>query len=296
MFYKVHHIKVSPPDLREPRGSWPLECRSDGTTSSWLYGELHQSPHYKTKAREWSFSLYLTLAFLGWPHPGVHHREAVPQLPTGRPILVRERRLAFLIHSWAGLNLYSYLWKSAFLPKCTAYINLKVVLGKKILKASVSWVFNFPVPEWTWLTHRPFPSSWMKSGGWSFPVWSATTLTRLRTSRCDCLMIDCFLDWWKRHPGVRHGPSRPRDQPKGSMQLQPSAKDWSDQVKYILWNERYSWILIIRWGSVPESGITRNILSDWSFQVERCLVSQLGFPSSSFCWEIDKTLFYRHLL
>ena len=82
----------------------------------------------------------------GWSHLGVHYRETVPQLPTGRSVLVRERWLAFLLHSWTGQSLFFLLMGST--------------------------------------THRSSHSSWRKSEKWSFPVWSATTLTRSRTSRC----------------------------------------------------------------------------------------------------------------
>ena len=110
----------------------------------------------------------------GWSHLGVHYRETVPQLPTGRSVLVRERWLAFLLHSWTGQSLFFFWWEAQLI--------------------------DLPIPAGGNQKSEAFP--------------------------CDLRQL-----WQDRgHPGVRHGPPRPRDQPKGSLQLQPPTEDWSNQV------------------------------------------------------------------
>ena len=141
-----------PPDLRESRGSRPLECRSNRTSSSRLNGELHSAPELINLKLTWPRSV-------GRSHLGVHYRQAVPQLQTWRSFLVRERWMAFLIHSWAGQK-SQLLW---ILASGHFFDNLFCTFIALTID---------------------FLNSWKKSGGSNFHVWFATTLTRSKISRC----------------------------------------------------------------------------------------------------------------
>ena len=88
---------------------------------------------------------------------------------------------------------------------------------------------------------------WYENGGWpsSFTLeqvnlyssyWWEAQLIDLPipaggNQKSEAFPCDLRQLWQDRgHPGVRHGPPRPRDQPKGSLQLQPPSEDWSNQV------------------------------------------------------------------
>ena len=103
--------------------------------------------------------LYTWPRSVGRSHLGVHHRQAVPQLQTWRSFLVRERWMAFLIHSWAGQK-SQLLW---ILASGHFFDNLFCTFIALTID---------------------FLNSSKKSGGSSFHVWFATTLTRSKISRC----------------------------------------------------------------------------------------------------------------
>ena len=136
-----------------------LDLWSAGVTERPLPGSMVSLINHHTIKQELRISSSLILIVLGWSHLGVHHWEAVPQLPTGRQILVRERRLAFLLHSRAGQLPFKFV-ENCFLAQMYCQHDLWNHVNSPNIKG-----LNFLVPGLTSLIQRPFPSSWTKSGG-----------------------------------------------------------------------------------------------------------------------------------
>ena len=178
--------KIVPPDLRESRGSRPLECRSNRTSSSRLNGELYSAPELINLILTWPRSV-------GRSHLGVHHRQAVSQLQTWRSFLVRERWMAFLIHSWAGQKSFLHLHRlDHWFPKQLEEIR-RIKLSRVICDNS-----------------DKIEDIQVHSG-----------LRKFGPQHSD------------RAPGVRDGAPWPRDQPAGAVHLQPAAQDRPDQVTLV---------------------------------------------------------------